>query len=61
MWEWDGERLVGWVGSLVTPMKTAHLQRNPYISCNYRDGPTSPHWGVMRLEPWRVRAWRRED
>jgi Pyridoxamine 5'-phosphate oxidase len=106
MWEWDGEKLVGWVGSLVTPMKTAHLRNNPYVSCNYwdgaerydtcnaecraellldddsrvegwerfkavppplgydpeiipqwKEGPTSPHWGVMRLEPWRLRVF----
>jgi hypothetical protein len=106
MWEWDGEVLVGWVGSLVTPMKTAHLRRNPYVSCNYwdgveaydtcvaecraellvdersrvegwerfkaapyplgydpamvphwKDGPDSPAWGVMRLEPWRLRVF----
>jgi Pyridoxamine 5'-phosphate oxidase len=38
LWEWDGERLLGWVGSLVTPMKTAHLRNNPYVSCNYWDG-----------------------
>jgi Pyridoxamine 5'-phosphate oxidase len=106
MWEWDGASLAGWVGSLVTPMKTAHLRSNPYVSCNYwdgaerydtcvaecraellldeesrvegwerfkavppplgydpaiipqwKDGPMSPHWGVMRLEPWRVRVF----
>lgn len=38
MWEWDGTSLVGWVGSLVTPMKRAHLDRNPYVSCNFWDG-----------------------
>jgi hypothetical protein len=38
LWEWDGTELVGWVGSLVTPMKTAHLERNPYVSCNYWNG-----------------------
>ncbi len=38
LWEWDGSSLVGWVGSIVTPMKRAHLQRTPYVSCNYWDG-----------------------
>jgi Pyridoxamine 5''-phosphate oxidase. len=38
LWEWDGEHLVGWVGSIVTPMKKAHLANNPYVSCNYWDG-----------------------
>jgi hypothetical protein len=106
LWEWDGKELVGWVGSLVTPMKKAHLERNPYVSCNYWDGveaydtcvaecraellldeksrhegwerfksippplgydpaiipqwsegPDSPAWGVLRLEPWRLRVF----
>lgn len=37
-WTWDGRTLVGWVGSLVTPMKRAHLERTPYVSCCYWDG-----------------------
>ena len=106
LWEWDGVAPVGWVGSLVTPMKVAHLRRNPFVSCNYwdgaavydtcvaecraellldddarvegwerfkaippplgydpgiipqwRDGPESPGWGVLRLDPWRLRVF----
>jgi hypothetical protein len=106
LWEWDGASLLGWVGSMVTPMKRAHLDNNPYVSCNYwdgvaaydtcvaecraellldeasrregwerfksvppplgydpasipmwQDGPDSPAWGVLRLEPWRVRVF----
>jgi general stress protein 26 len=106
LWEWDGEQLVGWVGSIVTPMKTAHLERTPYASVNYWDpehdvataecraelrlddasctelwekfkredpplgydgaeigvpaweaGPTSPAFGALRLDPWRVRVF----
>lgn len=106
MWEWDGTSLVGWVGSIVSPMKRAHLERNPYVSCSYwngaeaydacvaecraellldevsrregwerfksappplghdpgtipqwKDGPASPRWGVMRLEPWHLRVF----
>jgi hypothetical protein len=104
MWEWDGERLVGWVGSAVTPMKLAHLERTPWVSVNYwdpehdvataecraemllddasctelwekfkampppvgydaadipmwRDGPTSPLFGALRLDPWRLRVF----
>src|SRR5918997_6374416 len=38
LWTWDGSSLVGWVGSIVTPMKRAHLQRTPYASCSYWDG-----------------------
>ena len=38
LWEWDGERLVGWIGSFVTKMKKAHLARNPYVSCGFWAG-----------------------
>ncbi|WP_232376358.1 pyridoxamine 5'-phosphate oxidase family protein [Amycolatopsis aidingensis] len=38
LWEWDGTELTGWVGSMVTPLKRAHLAGNPYVSCNYWDG-----------------------
>ena len=106
LWEWDGTSLVGWVGSVVTPLKRAHLERTPYVSCSYwdgveaydtcsaechaelllddasrragwerfksvppplgydpaiipqwKDGPTSPRWGVLRLQPWRLRVF----
>jgi hypothetical protein len=106
LWEWDGTSLVGWVGSMVTPMKRAHLEKTPYVSCGYwngveeydtctaecraellldaeskregwerfkavppplgydpaiipqwQDGPESPAWGVMRLEPWHLRVF----
>lgn len=104
MWEWDGERLIGWVGSLVTPMKLAHLERTPFVSMNYwdaahdvataechaqmflddetctelwekfkaldeplgydgtiipawKDGPTTPTFGALRLDPWRLRTF----
>ena len=35
IWEWDGEQLTGWVGTGPTPTKRAHLEANPYVSCNY--------------------------
>jgi hypothetical protein len=37
IWEWDGERLVGWVATTPTPMKRAHLRRRPHLSCTYYD------------------------
>ena len=104
LWTWDGTALVGWVGSILTPMKQAHLEHTPYVSCSYwdgaeaydtcvaecraellldetsrvrgwelfrstppplgydpallpqwKDGPTSPRFGVLRLEPWHLR------
>jgi hypothetical protein len=33
-WEWDGERLVGWVGTSPSP-KLAHLERTGFASVNY--------------------------
>jgi hypothetical protein len=34
-WEWDGEALVGWLGTGPTPVKRAHLAHSPYVSFNY--------------------------
>ena len=34
-WEWDGETLVGWIATGPTPTKRSHLQKSPYVSCNY--------------------------
>jgi hypothetical protein len=35
IWEWDGARLQGWIATGPTPLKRAHLERSPYVSCNY--------------------------
>src|SRR5215510_1115863 len=35
LWQWDGERLTGWIATSPTPMKSAHLRANPYMSINY--------------------------
>lgn len=35
MWEWDGERLVGWIATGPTPVKRAHLDHSPYVSVTY--------------------------
>jgi hypothetical protein len=37
VWERDGDRIVGWVGSRPTPFRRAHVERNPYVSCFYWD------------------------
>src|SRR5262245_23262060 len=34
-WEIDGDVPVGWVSTGRSPVKTAHLARNPYVSCGY--------------------------
>ena len=35
VWEWDGNELVGWIGTGPTPLKRAHLDHSPNISLNY--------------------------
>lgn len=35
IWEWDGEALVGWIGTGPTPLKRSHLEAHPYVSLNY--------------------------
>ena len=35
IWEWDGNSLVGWIGTGPTPAKRAHLERSPFVSVNY--------------------------
>lgn len=35
IWQWDGEHLVGWIGTGPTPTKRAHLAAHPYASVNY--------------------------
>lgn len=35
IWQWDGNRLIGWIGTGPTPVKRAHLDAHPYISLNY--------------------------
>jgi hypothetical protein len=34
-WTWDGTQLEGWIGTMQTPLKQAHLERSPYVSCSY--------------------------
>ena len=35
IWEWDGSTLTGWIATGPTPIKRAHLEAHPYVSCNY--------------------------
>jgi general stress protein 26 len=37
VWELDGERPVGWLGTSKSPVKTAHLARNPHVTTSYWD------------------------
>jgi len=35
LWQWDGEQLSGVIATGPTPMKRAHLEVAPFVSCNY--------------------------
>jgi len=35
IWQWDGETLIGWIGTSPTPTKRAHLAASEYVSLNY--------------------------
>ncbi len=35
IWEWDGSELQGWIATGPTPIKRAHLDASPFVSCNY--------------------------
>ncbi len=35
VWDWDGERLSGWIATGPTPVKKAHLDRTPFVSLSY--------------------------
>ncbi len=104
IWEWDGERLVGWIATSPTNRKQADRAHSPSMSLTYwhpdhdvatadcdaelldedddvrievwrkfaegpapvgydpaiippwRDGPTSPAFAAVRLDPWRLRV-----
>ena len=36
-WERTGDGVTGWAFTRPTPLKVAHLARNPYVSCSYWD------------------------
>jgi hypothetical protein len=103
IWTWDGIDLVGWIATVPTPVKRAHLDAHPEVSVNYwrpshdtcsaecvtqwhfdddtrrsvwdmfatgpepvgydpliipqwRAGPTSEQFAVLRLTPYRLRV-----
>ena len=37
IWERAGDGVRGWVVTRKSPLKTAHLERTPYLSCTYWD------------------------
>ena len=35
IWEWDGSELTGWIATVPTPVKRAHLDHSPHVSVSY--------------------------
>ena len=35
IWEATDDGLTGWIATAPTPMKVAHLEQTPHVSCNY--------------------------
>lgn len=35
LWQWDGTTLSGWIGTVPTPTKRAHLAQTPHLSLSY--------------------------
>ena len=35
IWQWEDGELTGWIATGPTPMKRAHLDNSPHVSCNY--------------------------
>ncbi|GJM37532.1 MAG: pyridoxamine 5'-phosphate oxidase [Acidimicrobiales bacterium] len=37
IWEWDGERLTGWIATAPTPVKARGIDADPHVSLTYWD------------------------
>ena len=35
IWQWEDGELTGWIATGPTPLKRAHLDNSPHVSCNY--------------------------
>jgi hypothetical protein len=35
LWQWDGERLTGWIATVPTPLKRGHIAAHPVVSLSY--------------------------
>jgi hypothetical protein len=62
IWQWDGGKLVGWVGTGPTPLKRAHLEQSPHVSINYwapsQDTCTAEcHAELLYDQPTRTMVW----
>ncbi|WP_158890523.1 pyridoxamine 5'-phosphate oxidase family protein [Amycolatopsis anabasis] len=62
IWQWDGESLVGWIGTAPTPVKRAHLAHSPYVSVGYwapsHDNATAEcHAELLTDDETRTKVW----
>lgn len=53
IWEWDGTDLVGWIATVPTPVKRAHLDANPEVAVSYW-APTHDTCSAECLAQWYV-------
>jgi hypothetical protein len=53
IWEWDGTDLVGWIATVPTPVKRAHLDANPEVAVSYW-APTHDTCSTECLAQWYV-------
>ncbi|MGE2733705.1 pyridoxamine 5'-phosphate oxidase family protein [Mycolicibacterium vaccae] len=51
LWEWDGTDLFGWVATVPSPVKRAHLSANPHVSVSYWS-PTQDTCSAECLVEW---------
>jgi hypothetical protein len=35
IWEWDGTDLIGWIATMPTPVKRAHIEAHPEVAVSY--------------------------
>ena len=62
LWEWDGERLSGWIATGPTPVKRADLDHSPHVSLTYwnpeHDNCTADCRATWHLDPeTREQVW----
>ena len=49
IWEWDDDRLIGWIGTGPTATKREHLDTSPYVS-TIGPGTTTPAFPQLALQ-----------
>lgn len=52
IWEWDGTDLLGWIATVPTPIKRAHLAVHPDVSVSYWSPPNHDTCTADCLVEW---------